>query len=102
TVTQAVHAVNVSPSTDVAPNATIDFSAAAVDAHGHLVVGAPGATWQSDNAGVTFPDTGIGHAVIGDITTLTVVTITATISDVQGTATLTVDPALTPVDHIVI
>lgn len=100
-VAQAVHAVNLSPPGDsVPPSSTIDFSAAAVDANGHLVEGAPAATWQtSDTTNTSVSST--GHVVVGAAPDETV-TITATISGVDGTAQLVIDSSLAPVDHVVI
>ena len=54
--------IRMPASDSVPPNSSDDFAAAAVDGHGHLVPGAPAATWQSSNAGVTVSST--GHADI--------------------------------------
>jgi uncharacterized protein YjdB len=103
-VAQAVHAVNLTPSSDsVAPNTALDFTAAGVDGRGHLVAGAPPATWRSSNPLVTVSST--GHAIAGSLTAEdppVTITITATIAGVDGTAALTVDPKLTPVDQVVV
>lgn len=100
-VAQAVHAVNVTPSSDsIPPGTSLDFSAAGLDAHGHLVAGAPAAAWASSDARVTVD--AAGHATAGSFASAAAVTITATIASVTGTAALTVDPALQPVDHVVV
>ncbi|TMA26399.1 MAG: hypothetical protein E6J78_13800, partial [Deltaproteobacteria bacterium] len=92
--------VVVTPSqVTVSQNSTQDFTAAAADALGHPVAGTP--SWQSNNTALVTIDTS-GHATIGPTSSITHVTITATISGVQGTSTMTVDPSLVPVDHVTI
>ena len=104
TVAQAVSSVQVTPATDaVPPGATVDYSAAAFDANQHPVAGAPAAAWSSSDTGVVI-DPGSGHATVssGFSGAPTAVTITATVSGVKGTATLTVDPNLAPVSSITV
>jgi hypothetical protein len=100
-VAQKVSAVAVTPSqVTVSQNSTQDFTAAAADARGHPVAGTM-ASWQSSNTALVTID-GAGHATIGAASSVTQMTITATISGVQGTSTMTVDPSLVPVDHVTI
>jgi plastocyanin len=100
-VPQAISSVRVTPAAEtVPPNSTVDYSAAALDATGHAVAGAPAPVWSSDDAGVTVDSA--GHATIGSFGALTQVIVTARIAGVAGTAQLTVDPHFVPVDHIVV
>jgi plastocyanin len=96
-----VSSVRVTPAAESAPpNSTLAYSAAALDANGQTVAGAPTPVWSSDNAGVIID--GVGHVAIGSFGALTQVTIKARIAGVAGTAQLTVDPHFVPVDRVVV
>jgi uncharacterized protein YjdB len=108
TVQQVVRSVAVSPSsTAIAPNTAQDFVAVPVDAHAHPVT-TPPAVWTTSvpcatpqsNACVDVDAN--GHAAAHFFSAALPVTITATVPGASGSATLVVDPALTPVSQVAV
>jgi plastocyanin/uncharacterized protein YjdB len=102
TVAQAVDSVSVSPSSvTLAPAATQQFTATALDKNLHPVGGAPAATWGTNDPAVVTIDPASGLATAKS-TTLLSTTIVATIAGKQGTASVTVDPNAKPVATITV
>jgi uncharacterized protein YjdB len=108
TVQQVVRSVAVSPGTiSIAPDTAQDFVAVPVDAHAHPVA-APPVVW-STNVPCANPQSNAcvdidanGHAVARFFSAALPVKITATVPGASGSATLVVDPALTPVAQVVV
>jgi uncharacterized protein YjdB len=108
TVQQVVRTVAVSPtSIAIAPDTAQDFVAVPVDAHAHPVA-TPPAVWSTSvpcatpqsNACVDIDAN--GHALARFFSAALPVTITAAVPGASGSATLVVDPALTPVAQVVV
>jgi uncharacterized protein YjdB len=100
-VQQIVRSVRILPSSiAVAPGSSTHFFATPLDALGQVVVLAPAATWAASDPSVAVDAS--GNARAPDVAQAASATITATVAQISGSATLKVDPTLLPVAGVAI